>query len=174
MKQLSRSHSKRVQQAFTLIELLVVIGIMAVMAGFAINFMGQLRQQSLVIQAANDFSRTLNETRVKAKSSAVAQEIYIDIANDRYQIVANGSATAVLPNSALTYYTMNPNVDIQVVDVADAVVSSPSSSLTSWRFFPPYGTVDAPVRGYRFGLKSNPGFYRTVRIIGVVGKIIVL
>lgn len=145
------------RSGFTLIEGLVVLAVLGVLIGLATPSYLRWRATSITNEAALQFARDIERTRTEAKRRNTPMRIEL----------ASGTA-------AQSY------VRIDVVSGVRSSINLPAGvrlerlgESMGATFFPPYGTTNAPLRSFAVNWQHDAAITRTIRVVGVTGKVIV-
>jgi len=133
------------RRGFSLLELLVVLAVLGVLLGIGTVGLARFRAQAELDGAARSLAWALSQARAEVKRTGTEQ--VVTVTQDGFSY---GSKRVVLQGVRLSG---SPGLPLEV------------------RFYPPYGTTDAPVKKIvlteeRFGLS------RSVHVVGVIGKVV--
>lgn len=132
---------------FSLLELLVILAVLGILMGLGTPSYLTWRANAVVTEATQQFARDIDQQRTQAKRTNAPRSIRV-ASSSTYEL--NGR-TVSLP----------------------AGVSFASASPTVIIFLPPYGTKDTAVDTYRLVSASRPSIGRTIRVVGVTGKVVI-
>lgn len=146
---------------FTLLELLVVIGILGIL--MAVGFTGYARWHAVnkVMQGAQEFGQVVTTSRLGAKRANACWQVKVS-SSTQYTVKKFGGSSCVGSPLNSTTYDLPSGTRIQLV-----------SGTNDLGFVPPYGTTDATAAEFMVQWASHPAWQRTVRVTGVMGKVII-
>lgn len=141
---------------FSLIEFLIVIAVIAILVGIAAPNYLRWRATTITAEAAQQFARDVDRLRTEAKRENLKKKVAV-------------------PTSEGTSYDIIDveSGDTRTVSLPGGTIIAPLGASTEFTFSPPYGTTDAPLRSFEVRWIADPDIKRTVRVVGVTGKVIV-
>jgi len=145
------------RSGFTLLEGLVVLAVLGVLMVLATPSYLRWRANTVTNEAALQFARDIERTRTEAKRRNTPMRI--ELASDT---AAQGYLRIDLVSGARTSISLPPGVRLERLGASRGAT-----------FSPPYGTTDAPLRSFAVNWQNDASIVRTVRIVGVTGKVIV-
>jgi prepilin-type N-terminal cleavage/methylation domain-containing protein len=151
------------RSGFTLLEGLVVLAVLGVLLALATPSYLRWRAHTVTNEAALQFARDIERTRTEAKR--LNTRMRIELASD------NGYRRINVASGATTSISLPPGVRLEPGDTLD----SQGHQRSTWYivFVPPYGTTDASPASFRVSWSNDTSIERTVRVVGVTGKVIV-
>lgn len=138
------------RKGFSLIEALLVLAVLGIILAIGTPNYLRWRASTAVKQAAAQLAQDLDKQRSEARR--INQDRQLSFSVDANTYTANG-VTKSLPSG----------------------VALQSASDTSLRFLAPHGTTttDKALRSYTLSWTNNGEIQRTVRVVGITGKVIV-
>jgi prepilin-type N-terminal cleavage/methylation domain-containing protein len=133
-------------KGFSMIEMLVVIAVLGILMAIATPNYRRWRASVQVNQMAEQFVQEINKQRSEAKRTNSTRSI----------------------SFATNSYTSTSTMTMPSTIVFEAVSSTANLSFQS-----PYGTSNEPLRTFKFRWANDPSIERTVRVVGVMAKVIV-
>lgn len=152
------------RSGFTLLEGLVVLAVLGILLAIATPSYLRWRATAITNEAAVQFARDIERTRTEAKRFNTRMRIELASDNTGYRRINEASG-------ARTSISLPPGVRLEPGDTLDPQ-GHPRST---WYiiFFPPYGTTDASPASFRVWWSNDTSIERTVRVVGLTGKVIV-
>jgi prepilin-type N-terminal cleavage/methylation domain-containing protein len=142
------------RSGFTLLEGLVVLAVLGILLAIATPSYLRWQANTVTNEAALQFARDIERTRTEAKRLNTPMRIELASDNSYRRInVASGATTSI---------SLPPGV--RLVGLGASMGAT---------FSPPYGTTDAPLRSFAVSWRNDASIERTVRVVGVTGKVIV-
>jgi len=145
------------RSGFTLLEILVVLAVVGVLLGLATPSYLRWRANSITNEAALQFASDIERTRTEAKRRNTRMRI--ELASGT---AAKGYLRIDLTSGARTSISLPRGVRLERLGESMGAT-----------FFPPYGTTDAPLRSFAVRWHNDAAITRTIRVVGVTGKVIV-
>ena len=136
------------RRGFSMIEIIIVIAVLSILMAIATPNYRRWRANVQVGQVTEQFVQDINKQRSEAKRTNSTRAISF-------------GSNSYTPNGGSTY-TMPPTIVFQPID-----------STANLSFQSPYGTSNEPLRTFEVRWASDPSIKRTVRLVGVMGKVIV-
>jgi prepilin-type N-terminal cleavage/methylation domain-containing protein len=136
------------RQGFSMIEMLVVIAVLGILMAIATPNYRRWRANVEVKQITEQFVQEINKQRSEAKRTNTTRDIGFGINS----YISEGGTIVSMPSSI----------------IFEAVHSTASLS-----FHSPYGTSNEPLRTFKFRWANDPSIERTVRVVGVMARVIV-
>ncbi|RTG92022.1 prepilin-type N-terminal cleavage/methylation domain-containing protein [Thermus scotoductus] len=146
------------RRGLSLLEVLVVLALLGILAALAVPAYGRWRAQAELNQAARSLTWAFQQARAEAKRTATPRCVTVFPAADGQ--AAGWSMDQTCPSQG------PPQHPLRGVKLT---LTSPQSA----SFSPPYGTVDFEYLDFPLQHASRPDLTRTVRVLGVTGKVVV-
>jgi len=145
------------RSGFTLLEGLVVLAVLGILLAIATPSYLRWRANTVTNEAALQFARDIERTRTEAKRRNTRMRIELTS-----NTAAQGYFRIDLASGARTSISLPPGVRLE-----------PLGASMGATFSPPYGTTDAPLRSFAVFWQNDASITRTIRVVGVTGKVIV-
>lgn len=141
------------RRGFTLLELLVVMALLGV----------------LLILGSEGYRRVQANAQLQQDAGALAQAF--QYARSEAKKTHNPQCVRVYPQG----YSRGPTCQGSLQPFTYAVASGlgGGSLPQDVVFYPPYGTTDAPLRGFVLTRAGFPDLSRKVNVVGILGKVVV-
>jgi prepilin-type N-terminal cleavage/methylation domain-containing protein len=135
------------RRGFSMIEIIVVMAILTILMSIAMPNYRRWRANVQVRQAAEQLAQDINKQRSEARRTNSTRTI--SFGSNSYTL--NGS-TYAMPST---------------------IVFEPVDSTTDLSFQSPYGTSTEPLRTFKIRWANDSSIEHTVRVVGVMGKVII-
>lgn len=136
------------RRGFSMIEILVVLAVLGILIAIATPNYRRWQAEVQVRQVTEQFVQEINKQRSEAKRTNTNRSISFE-------------ANAYTPNGGTT------------ITMPSTIVFQPQDSTASLSFQSPYGTSNEPLRTFKIRWANDPSIERTVRVVGVMAKVIV-
>lgn len=151
------------QAGFTLIEMLIVLTIVGIMITVGLTNYLRFARLTQVREAAQQFARDVDVARNEAKRT-----------NDCWTIsYSPGGATTYRLQQYATSNCSGDVVATRQATLPNGAVLTPNDGSSVMQFVPPFGTTGDTAVTFTVGLVSDSTYNRTVRVSGVMGRVVI-